>query len=77
MCLFADDTAIYPTLENKGDSGKLQRGLDRLPTLEARWDKEIKSMQRSGTEEIRTEIQPSIPKWEITKITNSQNAKRT
>ena len=34
-------------------------------------------MQRSGTEEIRTQSQPSKPKREITKITNSQNTKRT
>ena len=37
-------------------------------------------MQRSGTEAIRTQIQPSKPKWEITKITyitHSQNTKRT
>ena len=34
-------------------------------------------MQRSGTEAIRTQIQPSKPKREITKITNSQNTKRT
>ena len=34
-------------------------------------------MQRSGTETIRTEIQPSKPKREITKITNSQNTKIT
>ena len=32
-------------------------------------------MQRSGNEAIRTQIQPSKPKWEITNITNSQNAK--
>ena len=32
-------------------------------------------MQRSGTEAIRTKIQPSKPKWEITNITNSQNTK--
>ena len=30
-----------------------------------------------GTEAIRTKIQPSIPKREITKITNSQNTNRT
>ena len=36
-----------------------------------------KSMQRSGTEASRTHIQPSKPKREITKITNSQNTKRT
>ena len=34
-------------------------------------------MQRPGTEAIRTQIQPSKPKREITKITNSQNTKRT
>ena len=37
----------------------------------------VKSMQRPGTEAIRTQIQPSKPKREITKITNSQNTKRT
>ena len=36
----------------------------------------VKSMQRSGTEAIRTQIQPSKPKREITYITNSQNTKR-
>ena len=34
-------------------------------------------MQRSGTEAIRTQLQPSKPKREITNITNSQNTKRT
>ena len=34
-------------------------------------------MQRSGTEAIRTPIQPSKPKREITNITNSQNTKTT
>ena len=34
-------------------------------------------MQRSGTEAIRTKLQPSKPKREITNITNSQNTKRT
>ena len=33
-------------------------------------------MHRSGTEAIRTQIQPSKPKREITNITNSQNTKR-
>ena len=37
----------------------------------------VKSMQRPGTEAIRTQILPSIPKREITKITNNQNTKRT
>ena len=36
-----------------------------------------KNMQRSGIEAIRTQIQPSKPKREITNITNSQNTKRT
>ena len=34
-------------------------------------------MQRSGTEAIRTKLQPSKPKREITNITNSQNTKIT
>ena len=34
-------------------------------------------MQKSGTKAIRTQIQPSKPKREIIKITNSQNTKRT
>ena len=34
-------------------------------------------MQRSGTEAIRTHLQPSKPKRKITNITNSQNTKRT
>ena len=34
-------------------------------------------MQRSGTEAIRTQIQPSKPKREITYIANRQNTKRT
>ena len=38
--------------------------------------KKVKNMQRSGTEAIRTQIQPSKPKREITNITNSQNTKR-
>ena len=29
----------------------------------------------SRTEAIRTQIQPSKPKWEITNISNSQNTK--
>ena len=37
----------------------------------------VKSMQRSGTEAIRTQIQLSKLKREITSITNSQNTKRT
>ena len=34
-------------------------------------------MQRLGTEAIRTQIQPSKPKREITNITNSKITKRT
>ena len=36
----------------------------------------VKSLQRPGTEAIRTQIQPSKSKREITKITNSQNTQR-
>ena len=38
--------------------------------------KQVKRMQRSETEAIRTQIQPSKPKREITNITNSQNTER-
>ena len=34
-------------------------------------------MQRSGTEVIRTQIQPAKPKREISDITNNHNTKRT
>ena len=34
-------------------------------------------MQISGTEAIRTQIAKSKPKRDITKLTNSQNTKRT
>ena len=37
----------------------------------------VKSMQRSGTEAIRKQIQPSKPKREITNNTNSHITKRT
>ena len=37
----------------------------------------VKSMQRSGTEAIRTQLQPSKSKREITNITNSQKTKIT
>ena len=37
----------------------------------------VNSMQRSETEAIKTYIQPLKPKRKITKITNSQNTKRT
>ena len=39
--LFADDTAIYLTLDSKSDSDTLQKDLDRLQTWEARWDMEF------------------------------------
>ena len=39
--------------------------------------RKVKSMQRTGTEAIRPQIQPSKPKREITYITNCQNTKRT
>ena len=34
-------------------------------------------MYRLGTEAIKTQLQPSKPKLEITNITNSQNTKKT
>ena len=41
VCLFAVATAIYLTLEEKGDSDQLQRDLDRLQTWETRWNMEF------------------------------------
>ena len=39
-------------------------------------NEKVKRMQRLGTEAIRTQIQPSKPKGEITNVTNGQNTKR-
>lgn len=39
--LFADDTALYLTLESKADSSTLQNDLDILSTWETRWDMEF------------------------------------
>ena len=36
---------------------------------------QVESMQRPGTEAIRTQIQPIKPNWEITKVTSSQKYK--
>ena len=49
---------------------KVQNSISRIM-------RKVKSIQRSGTETIRTQIQPSKPKREITKVKNKQNAKRT
>ena len=37
--------------------------------------KKVKGKQSPGTGAIRTKVPPSKPKWEITKITISQNPK--
>ena len=39
--LFADDTAIYLTLETEHDSDILQKDLDRLQAWESMWDMEF------------------------------------
>ena len=54
---------MYPRSELSGTEG-------------FKWAVKVKSVQRPGTEAIRTQIQPSKPKREITKSTNSQNTKR-
>ena len=41
LLLFADDNSIYLKLEHQGDSDRLQRDLERLHTLETRWDMEF------------------------------------
>ena len=39
--LFADETAVYPTVYNPDDSGILQSDLDQLQKWERTWDKEF------------------------------------
>ena len=39
--LFADDTAVYLTMEGAGDSSVLQQVLDRLSVWESDWDMEF------------------------------------
>ena len=39
--LFADDTALYLTMESEDDSSALQTDLDILSTWESRWDMEF------------------------------------
>ena len=41
--LFADDTALYFTMENEDDSSALQTDLDILSAWETRWDMEFNS----------------------------------
>ena len=45
-------------------------------SLKASDCKEVKNMQRSRTDAIRTQLQPQKPKREITNMTNSQSTKR-
>ena len=39
--LFADDTAVYPTVQGKDDSDRLQRDLDYLQEWKVKWDMEF------------------------------------
>ena len=39
--LFADDTALYLTMESEDDSSALQNDLDILSAWESRWDMEF------------------------------------
>ena len=39
--LFADDTAVYLTVQGKNDSDRLQRNLDYLQEWEVKWDMEF------------------------------------
>ena len=41
MCLFADDTALYLTMEGADNSSTLQQDLDRLSRWEIAWDMEF------------------------------------
>ena len=41
MRLFADDTALYLTMESEDDSSALQTDLEILSAWETRWDMEF------------------------------------
>ena len=41
VCLFADDTAVYLTVQGQADSKKLQNDLDILQEWEREWDMEF------------------------------------
>ena len=56
---------------------KRKRPCSMLGMVTKAYSSRVKSMQRSGTKAIRTQIQPSKPKREMTDITSSQNTKRT
>ena len=43
--LFADDTALYLTMESEDDSSALQNDLDILSAWESRWDMEFNSFK--------------------------------
>ena len=53
--IFADDTAIYLTLEDKDDT--LQSDLERLQAWEARWDVEFSKCQVIKVTSSRTPLQ--------------------
>ena len=46
--LFADDTALYLTMEGKDDSKALKNDLDILSTWETRWDMEFNPSKLSS-----------------------------
>ena len=46
--LFADDTALYITMESEDDSSALQTDLDRLSALETMWDMELNPSKCQG-----------------------------
>ena len=48
VCLSADDTVIYQTIENKNDSEILQRDLDRLGKASGIWSLTPPSARSSG-----------------------------
>ena len=41
ICLFANDTAVYLTVQGKNDSARLQRDLDCLQEWGVKWDMEF------------------------------------
>ena len=68
--------AVLAQANNQRTIGSLNAHLISGPSICTKHTK-VKRMQRSGTEAIRIQIQPSKSKRGITYTTNSQNTKRT
>ena len=83
--LLVNESSLQNKSITKSSMKNKRQWLDRYKVLLGSWRtrgsqnnrQKVKSMQRSGTEAIRTQLQISKPKLEITNITNSQKTKIT